>query len=62
MSDTLIDIVEDLVKMHGIEGAIDHIWEHMPWPLQTKDMATDMLEKRIMANTQITERKSKCKT
>lgn len=45
MSKTLLEIIDDLVEEHGKEGAINRILVN-DWPIDTKERAIDMLEKR----------------
>lgn len=52
MNKTLLDIVEDLVDEHGIDGAIDNIMTN-EWPIDTKERAINMLEKRQLGNAMV---------
>jgi len=49
MSDRLLEAIERMVDEHGTEGAIEVIMT-TDWPLDTKDRAIGMLEKRQRAN------------
>lgn len=52
MSKTLLEIIDNLVDEHGIDGAIDNIMTN-DWPLDTKERAINMLEKRQLNNAMV---------